>query len=175
MTLVFYISAFIAILATLVAITRMNPVHALLYFICSLISIGVIFFILGAPFVAALIIIINAGAIMVLFVFVIMMVNQGKHTTDQEREWTVLKTWIAPSLMVVILLAEIIYILVHINNNTAGSEVINPTQVGMALFGPYLLGVELVSMLLLVGLLGAQLLSRQSHFAKNKSGENKNG
>ena len=175
MTIVFYISAIIAILATLAAITRMNPVHALLYFICSLLAVGVIFFVLGAPFVAALIIIINAGAIMVLFVFVIMMVNQGKHTTDKESEWTILKAWIAPGLMAVILLAEIIFVVAHTNSNTSGSEVIHPTQVGMALFGPYLLGVELVSMLLLVGLLGAQHLSRQSHFAKNKTEENKNG
>ena len=176
MTLIFYISAIIAISATLAAITRMNPVHALLYFICSLLAVGVIFFVLGAPFAAAIIIIINAGAIMVLFVFIIMMVNQGKHTADQERKWTVLKRWIAPGLMAAILLAEIIYVLVHTNNNyPSGSEVINPAQVGIALFGPYLLGVELVSMLLLVGLLGAQHLSRQSHFAKNKTEENKNG
>ena len=175
MTIVFYISAFIAILATLAAITRMNPIHALLYFICSLLAVGIIFFVLGAPFVAALIIIINAGAIMVLFVFVIMMVNQGKHTTDQEREWTVSKTWIIPGLMSVILLAEIIYVLVNINNNTVGSKIIHPTQVGMSLFGPYLLGVELVSMLLMVGLLGAQHLSRRSHFINNKKEENSNG
>ena len=171
MTIVFYISAFIAILATLAAITRMNPVHSLLYFICSLIAVGVIFYVLGAPFVAALIIIINAGAIMVLFVFVIMMVNQGKHTTDKESEWTILKAWIAPGLMALILLVEIIYILASTNNNTVGSEVINPAQVGIALFGPYMLAVELVSMLLLVGLLGAQHLSRQSHFAQNNTEE----
>jgi NADH-quinone oxidoreductase subunit J len=166
MTLIFYISAFVAIVATLAAITRMNPVHALLYFILSLLAVGVIFFVLGAPFVAALIVIINAGAIMVLFIFIIMMVNQGKHTIEQERDWTQPKLWIAPGFLAVILLAEVLYILGHSNQGAAGSAIVVPKQVGMALFGPYLLGVELVSMILLIGLLGAHHLARGSHVVK---------
>jgi NADH-quinone oxidoreductase subunit J len=175
MTLVFYISAFIAIIATLAAITRMNPIHALLYFILSLLSVGIIFFVLGAPFVAALIVIINAGAIMVLFVFIIMMVNQGKQTIVQEREWTNPKLWIAPGFLAIILLAEIVYVLARSNQGIIGSEVVTPRQVGLALFGPYLLGVELVSMILLVGLLGAHHLARRSHAVKNETGKNNNG
>jgi NADH-quinone oxidoreductase subunit J len=175
MTAVFYISAFIAVLATLVAITRMNPVHALLYFILSLLAVGVIFFILGAHFVAALIIIINAGAVMVLFVFVIMMVNQGKHTMEQERQWTDPKLWLTSGLLAVVLLIEVVYVLVHTNQGSAGSTIVSPKQVGMALFGPYLLAVELISMLLLVGLLGAHHLARESHVVKIKTQEDKNG
>jgi NADH-quinone oxidoreductase subunit J len=175
MTLIFYISAFIAIFATLAAITRMNPVHAILYFILSLLAVGVIFFVLGAPFVAALIVIINAGAIMVLFVFIIMMVNQGRHTIEQEREWSNSKMWIAPGILAIILLIEIVYILARSNQGIAGSEVVAPKQVGLALFGPYLLGVELVSMILLVGLLGAYHLARGSHAVENETGEKNNG
>jgi len=175
MTIVFYISAFIAVFATLAAITRMNPVHALLYFILSLLAVGVIFFVLGAPFVAALIVIINAGAIMVLFVFIIMMVNQGKHTIEQERKWTHPKLWLAPGFLAVVLLIEIIYVLIHANQATTGPEVISPTQVGTALFGPYMLAVELVSMLLLVGLLGAHHLARESHVVKNRAEEDNDG
>jgi NADH-quinone oxidoreductase subunit J len=175
MTIVFYISAFIAIVATLTAITRMNPVHALLYFILSLVSVGIIFFVLGSPFAAALIIIINAGAIMVLFVFVIMMVNQGKHTIEQERQWTSSKLWIAPCCLAVILLAEIIYVLIKTNQGISGSQIISPRQVGLALFGPYLLGVELISMVLLVGLLGAHHLARESHVVKTTDERENNG
>jgi len=175
MTLIFYISAFIAITATLAAITRMNPVHAILYFILSLLAVGIIFFVLGAPFVAALIVIINAGAIMVLFVFIIMMVNQGRHTIEQEREWANPKMWIAPGILAIILLIEIFYILACSNQGIAGSEVVAPKQVGLALFGPYVLGVELVSMILLVGLLGAHHLARGSHAVENETGKNNNG
>ena len=68
-------------------ITRLNAVHALLYLIVSLLSVALIFFTLGAPFVAALEVIIYAGAIMVLFVFVIMMLNLGPQAAAQERQW----------------------------------------------------------------------------------------
>jgi NADH-quinone oxidoreductase subunit J len=175
MTIVFYISAFITVVATIAAITRMNPIHALLYFILSLLAVGVIFFSLGAPFAAALIVIINAGAIMVLFVFIIMMVNQGKHTMDQERQWTSLRLWLAPGFLAVILLTEIIYILIKTNQTAVGSEVITPKQVGTALFGPYLLAVELISILLLVGLLGAHHLARESHVVENIKEKGNNG
>ena len=175
MTFVFYISAFIAIVATIAAITRMNPIHALLYFILSLLAVGMIFFVLGAPFVAALIVIINAGAIMVLFVFIIMMVNQGKQTIEQERMWTNPKLWIAPGFLAIILFAEIVFILANSNQGATGSEVINPRQVGVALFGPYFLGVELVSMILLVGILGAHHLARGSHTMKSETGNDSNG
>ncbi len=173
MNAVFYISAFIAVIATIGAITRMNPVHAILYFILSLIAVGIIFFVLGAPFASALVIIINAGAIMVLFVFIVMMVNQGKHTIEQEILWTSLKSWLAPSLLAAVLLIEIVYILARSKESATGSEVIVPKQVGMALFGPYVLGVELVSMILFVGLLGTHHLARKTPEA-NKSEEMKN-
>jgi NADH-quinone oxidoreductase subunit J len=175
MTIVFYISAFIAIVATLAAITRMNPVHALLYFILSLLAVSIIFFVLGAPFVAALIVIINAGAIMVLFVFIIMMLNQCKPVIEQERQWTGSKVWIAPCFLAVILLTEIVYVLIKSNQGISSTQVITPRLVGAALFGPYLIGVELVSIILLVGLLGAYHLAGKSHIVENQTGGDNNG
>ena len=169
MLVAFYISAFIAVVATVAAITRMNPVHALLYFILSLLAVGIIFFILGAPFVAALVVIINAGAIMVLFVFIIMMVNQGKHTMEMEREWTRPKSWIVPGILAIGLFTEIVYLLIASSRETTEAVIVTPRQVGMTLFGPYLLAVELVSVILLVALLGAHHLARGSHVVKNKT------
>lgn len=75
MEVTFYISAGVAFLATVMVITRRHVVHALLYLIVSLLAVAVVFYILGAPFVAALEVIIYAGAIMVLFAFVIMMLG----------------------------------------------------------------------------------------------------
>lgn len=150
----------------------MCPIHALLFFILSLIAVGIIFFIMGAPFAAALIVIINAGAIMVLFVFLIMMVNQGIHTIHQERKLTPPWMWIAPGFMAIILFCEFVYILYHSSQaSTSGTEVMHPRQVGASLFGTYLLGVELVSVILLVGLLGAYHLARTSHFVKRLTSE----
>ncbi len=160
MTVLFFISAAIAVISTLLVITRLNAVHALLYMIISLLSVAFIFFLLGAPFIAALEVIVYAGAIMVLFVFVIMMLNLGPQSVDQERQWIDLRSWPGIVLMAVILLGELIYAF-----RTGSGQVVNivhfsPQQVSIALFGPYLLGVELASILLLAGLVGAYHLGR---------------
>jgi NADH-quinone oxidoreductase subunit J len=154
MTIVFYVAAAVAILATLRVITALNAVHALLYFIVSLLAVALIFFALGAPFVAALEVIIYAGAIMVLFVFVIMMLNLGPQSIAQESHWLHPRMWIGPALLALALLAELLYAIGGAGQ-AASVSVVEPRQVGMALFGPYLLGVELASLLLLAGLVGA--------------------
>ena len=76
-TLLIYIAASVAIFATIMVITRLNAVHALLYLILSLLAVGIVFYLLGAHFAAVLEVIIYAGAIMVLFLFVIMLLNLG--------------------------------------------------------------------------------------------------
>ena len=161
MNIVFYFCSAIAIVATLSAITRRQPVHALLYLIVSLLAVAMIFFVLGAPLIAALEVIIYAGAIMVLFIFVVMLLNLGPATEQQERQWLNFKTWIGPSILVLLLLAEFVYVLAGKRMQVSEATVIEPQQVGIALFGPYLLGVELASLLLLAGLVGAYHLGRR--------------
>ena len=160
MDAVFYVAAVIAILATLMVITRLNAVHALLYLIVSLLSVAVVFYTLGAPFIAALEVIIYAGAIMVLFVFVVMMLNLGKKTIAMERSWLNPTMWIGPCILAVILIAEVTYLLSQAGSAPQGAASVEPKQVGMALFGPYLIGVELASMLLLGAIVGAYHLAR---------------
>jgi NADH-quinone oxidoreductase subunit J len=160
MTVVFYISAAVAILATVLTVTRLNAVHALLYFICSLLATGVMFFVLGAPLVATLVVIVNAGAIMVLFVFIVMMLNIGPQTAHLERARLAPRAWIGPVLLGVILAVELAYILVGRRTGAVSGQVVGPKDVGIAMFGPYLLGAELASMLLLAGLLGAYHLGQ---------------
>ena len=155
MDAVFYVAAVLAILATLMVITRLNAVHALLYLIVSLLSVAVVFYTLGAPFIAALEVIIYAGAIMVLFVFVVMMLNLGKKTIAVEHSWLNPTMWIGPCILAVILIAEVTYLLLQAGSAPQGAASIEPKQVGMALFGPYLIGVELASMLLLGAIVGA--------------------
>ena len=96
MELTFYTCALVAILATLRVVTNSNPVHALLYLVVSLLAVAGVFFALGAPFAGALEVIVYAGAIMVLFVFIVMMLNLGPETTAQERQWLKPATWIGP-------------------------------------------------------------------------------
>lgn len=162
MNAVFYISAAVAILATVMVITRLNAVHALLYMIVSLFSAALIFFVLGAPFAAALEVIIYAGAIMVLFVFVIMMLNLGSKAREQESLWLKPSSWIGPSILALILVAEVIYVIARQGAGPIAPVVVGPKQVSVALLGPYILGVELASVLLLAGLVGAYHLGRRT-------------
>ena len=98
-------------------ITRLNVVHALLYLIVSLLGVAVVFYVLGAPFVAALEVIIYAGAIMVLFVFVVMMLNLGEHAAEREEQWLTPGIWIGPALLASILIFEVVYL---VRGNTVG-------------------------------------------------------
>ncbi len=159
---VFYISAAIAAVSTALVVVQKNVVHALMYLILSLLSVAVIFFDIGAPFVAALEVIIYAGAIMVLFVFVIMMLNLGAQSAEEERHWQTGGMWIGPSVLGAVLLGDLVYMMVlgPPRSSFGGLPPAGPKQVGIKLFGPYLIGVELASMLLLAGLIGAYHLGR---------------
>jgi NADH-quinone oxidoreductase subunit J len=161
MNALFYLSVAVALFSTLMVITRLNAIHALLYLVVSLLSVAVIFYTLGAPFVAALEVIVYAGAIMVLFVFAVMILNLGPQATAQESQWFTPRIWAGPAVLAAILIAELIYILVASGSQTAGSTVVDPQQVGAALYGPYVVGVELASLVLLAGLVGAYHLGRR--------------
>jgi NADH-quinone oxidoreductase subunit J len=151
---VFYIAGAVAVISTALMLTRLNVVHALLYLIVSFLGIAVDFFVLGAPFVAALEVIVYAGAIMVLFVFAGMMFNLGQQSVKTERQWLKPGIWVGPALLALILFAEVVYLLEG-SIADAGALVVGPKEVGIALFGPYVIGVELASMLLLAGVVGA--------------------
>lgn len=170
-TILFYIAGAIAVFSTVMVITRLNAVHALLYLILSLLAIAITFYLLGAHFAAVLEVIVYAGAIMVLFVFVVMMLNLGQKTIGQERAWLNPSMWIGPSIIAVILLIEVIVMLSKGGSVTA-VNLVSAKQVGILLFGPYLLAVELASMLLLAGLVGAYHLGR-SNLKRSSQGENR--
>lgn len=155
MEIAFYIAAVIAVFATVMAITAPNAVHALLYLATSLVAVGVVFYTFGAPFVAALELIIYAGAIMVLFIFVVMMLNLGQRATEMEHALLGRGIWVGPLVLGVVLGAELIYLAVRTGRGAYAVSAVNPKQVALALYGPYALGVELASMLLLAGLVGA--------------------
>lgn len=159
MTAVFYIASAIAVVSTAMTITRLRAVHALLYLVTSLLAVAVVFYTLGAPFVAALEVIIYAGAIMVLFIFVVMTLNIGDRAIETERSWMNAGAWIGPAVLAAILLAEFIYASIP-GAGVAAPVMIGPRSVSGILFGPWLLGVELASMLLLAGIVGAYRLGQ---------------
>ena len=165
MELAFYASALVAIYSTLRVISTSNPMHALLNLIISLIAVAMIFFCLGASFAGALQVIVYAGAIMVLFVFVVMMLNLGPAAAEQERKWLTPGIWVGPAILSALLLGQLLYVLLnHVSDAHIGHTTVEAKAVGISLFGPYLLAVELASMLLLAALVAAYHLGR--HDAK---------
>ena len=175
MEFAFYFASGIAVVSTLRVVTGTNPVHALLYLIISLISVAMIFFALGAPFAGALEVIAYAGAIMVLFVFVVMMLNLGPASVAQERGWLKPGIWAGPVLLAALLLLELLYVLFVAPTGAAISgTTVGPKEVGISLFGPYLLVVELASMLLLAGLVVAFHIGREDRMGEvlsNRAGD----
>jgi len=159
LTLLFYAIALLIIAATAMAVTRRNMVHAVLYLVLSFFGTAMLFYLLGAPFLAALEIIIYAGAIMVLFLFLIMMIRLKK-----------LPGMFFPvgQLLPAILISAgfLVVSSVMIGRNPAGWAPMPAAQASPAAFGVYLfqthwLAVEIASMLLLVALVGAYVLGRR--------------
>jgi NADH-quinone oxidoreductase subunit J len=108
---------------------------------------------------------------MVLFVFVMMMLNPGPRSVQRERHWLTPRTWAGPAVLAAILAAELVFITASGTSHTPGAAQVSPAEVGMALFGPYLLGVEMASVLLLAGLVGTYHLSW--HLGRRQDNERK--
>lgn len=160
MNVFFYIAAAVALVSTVMAISGRNAIHSLLYLILSLLAISIIFYLLDAPFIAALEVIIYAGAIMVLFIFVTMMLNIGLEKT-MEKEWLKPRMWIIPSILAAVLFIDLILSVKNIREIPSSTGVILPKQVGVSLFSTYLLAVEIAAIILMAGVIGAYHLGSQ--------------
>lgn len=160
----FYLMALVAIISTIRVISNSNPVHALLSLIMSLLAVAGVFLTIGAPFAAALEVIVYAGAIMVLFVFVVMMLNLGSDTVMQEKSWLTSAAWAWPAAMSFIMGVVLIWMIMHSDAQLQpmGTVMIGPKEVGVALFTKYFLLVEVSAMLLLASLVAAYHLGKRN-------------
>ena len=160
----FYSLAAVAIFASLRVVTQANPVHAILSMIVSLLAIAGIFFVIGAPFAGALEIVVYAGAIMVLFVFVIMMLNLGMRNDEREERWLDAGTWAIPTGLTIII-AVVLYAMIGLNHNEAamiGGTTISAKVVGTVLFTKYIMLIEVAALLLLAALVAAYHLGKEA-------------
>lgn len=174
----FYALAAVAIFASLRVVTQSNPVHAILSMIVSLLSVAGIFFILGAPFAGALEIIVYAGAILVLFVFVIMMLNLGMANEAREKSWLSSKVWAVPTGLAVVI-ALVLYSMIGLGGASngqidahqlaaqvapavIGTGTVSAKAVGISLFTQYLMLVEVAALILLGALVAAYHLGKRA-------------
>ncbi len=161
----FYTLAAVAIFASLRVVTHANPVHAILAMIVTLLAIAGIFFVLGAPFAGALEIVVYAGAIMVLFVFVIMMLNLGMAAEVREERWLSANTWAIPTGLTLII-AVVLYGMIGLNHDEAaviGGVNVPAKAVGTVLFTKYVMLIEVAALLLLAALVAAYHLGKESN------------
>jgi NADH-quinone oxidoreductase subunit J len=158
--MMFWPAAIIAVATTALAITRSNPVHALLWFVISLLAMAVIFFGLGAAFAAALEVIVYAGAIVVLFLFVVMMLSLDRSALSREKLWIAKPVWIMPASFVLVLGGALAWEMFRTKLPPMPGRAVLPQEVGLKLFTTDLVAVELASMLLLAGLVTAFHLGR---------------
>lgn len=160
MNIFFYIAAAIAITTSILAISRKNAIHALLNLILSMLSISVVLYLLQAPFIAALEIIIYAGAIMVLFIFVTMILNVGLEAHD-EQKWLNPRMWYVAGFFAAILLADLLLSMKNMQTQNVTAQLIHSKQVGISMFTTYIMAVEIAAIILMAGIIGAFHLGSQ--------------
>lgn len=164
----FYLLGLVAIMASLRVIMHPNPIHAILSMIVSLLAVAGIFFLIGASFAGALEIIVYAGAILVLFVFVIMMLNLGQTNDAREARWLDSKTWAVPVGVAFILVLILIVMIVGVGQVVSddvvmiGATEVTAQQVGVRLFTDYGLLVEVAALLLLGALVSAYHIGKKA-------------
>jgi NADH-quinone oxidoreductase subunit J len=159
-----YFAVAMTILSLLV-VTRRNPVHSVLWMLVLFIHIAALYLFLNAEFIAAIQIIIYAGAILVLFLFVIMLLNLRKEETEKRFQ----KQWpysIAISVLLVIFLVSVVgNITVVPPPGPYTAEVIKSEGhlmiVGKVLYSEFLLPFEIASLILLVAIIGAVVLAKK--------------
>jgi NADH-quinone oxidoreductase subunit J len=149
-TLCFYLLALVIVAATALAITRRHPVHAVVYLVLSFLGSAMLYYLLGAPFLAALEVIIYAGAIMVLFLFVIMMLK-AELILEARMAW---RKWI-PAILMSLIYLVLAWLLVAADPRSRiplQPAMTSPRTLGRFIFQRYWLSVEMISLLLLIGL-----------------------
>jgi len=159
----FWIAALVAVAATAVAARGKNPIHALLWFVVSLLAMAMVFFVMGAAFAAALEVIVYAGAIVVLFLFVVMMLSLDKEAVVRETSWLKRPVWLLPSGFAAVLGAALGWEIFGAPLPEQAGRAVLPAQVGEKLFSGDILAVEMASVLLLAGLVAAFHLARAEH------------
>jgi len=154
---IFYLLSGIILAATAMAVTRRKPVHAVLYLVVAFLGTAALFFLLGAPFLAAFMVIIYVGAIMVLFLFVIMLFQPSL------RELGRLPQWGPAALLGVAFLA--VAVVMVLKDPGSGMVLqgagVKPRDFGHFVFDRYWLAVEIVSILLLVALVAVIQVGRK--------------
>lgn len=158
---IFGITALVAIIGAVAMLLSSNAVHSALFLLLNICAISVLYLLLNAPFLFAVQLIIYAGAIIVLFLFVVMLL--GAERAEEERDAI---AWQRPVALVMglLLVAQVVYVLATgtpVTGGTGGGEFGAPVRIAEELFTTYLLPFEVTSVLILAALIGVVVLHMQ--------------
>jgi|ERR1041385_769219 NADH-quinone oxidoreductase subunit J len=163
-TIFFFFIAFLAVVSAVLMITRRNPIASVLYLIVNFFCLAVLYLLLRAQFIAIIQILVYAGAIMVLFLFVIMLLNLGNEKAFAEKKS--FRKYAAVALVGTMLFEIVLGILLPIQNGPASlhpqaAQIGTVEFIGRVLFSDYLLPFEVTSILLLAALVGVIVLAKK--------------
>jgi NADH-quinone oxidoreductase subunit J len=156
----FFLLAIVSIAAVLGMIISKDQAYNALFLIVAFVCMGGLFALLEAPFIAAVQIIIYAGAIMILFIFVVMMINLRKGLEPEKKKWTMYFAVVVAVALVIELVLTVKGALEPVSASTP-EGLGNPTDLGRLLFTKYLYPFEITSILIIAALVGAIVLVKK--------------
>jgi NADH-quinone oxidoreductase subunit J len=161
-TSLFILLSFLALMFAMMVVGTKNPIHSVLYLVLTFFAIAGHYVLLNAQFLAAVHIIVYAGAIMVLFLFVIMLLNLNKETEPQKSVWLKAMAAVASGSLLVVFVGSLRNADALSNNKTIDPNIGLIENLGKTLFGEFLLPFEIASVLLLSAMVGAVMLGKRT-------------
>ena len=158
--MMFYFLSFVAILSAIMMISTKNPVHSILYLIVTFFAIAGHYFLLNAQFLGMVHIIVYAGAIMVLFLYVIMMLNLNEDAEPVKSKYQKISATLSGGIFMLVMVAGLRSAEDRLKK-AKNTDIGLVNQLGKVLFHDYLLPFELSSILLLSAMIGAVFLSKK--------------
>lgn len=168
--IVFFVFAAVAVVFALVVVLHKNPVVGAISLVASFFALAVMYVLLEAPFLAALQVIVYAGAIMVLFLFVIMLLNLQRQEEDRTHPIQHFLGWVGPAAFAI----AIVYYIVKVTafeSLPATPFQADARHIGYAMFQTYILPFEMVSILLLAAIVGALQLTTRAKLGGDQGAE----
>jgi NADH-quinone oxidoreductase subunit J len=156
----FYFLSFLAILSALLVVFSKNPVHSVLYLVITFFAIAGHYILLNAQFLAVVHVIVYAGAIMVLFLYVIMLLNLNADTEPHKSNLIKFAAAICAGMLLVIFIGSLKGAELITNSSVSNSNIGSVKNLGMVLFTDFLLPFEVASVLLLAAMVGAVMLGK---------------
>jgi NADH-quinone oxidoreductase subunit J len=160
--ILFWFLSVLALFSALMVVTSKNPVHNVLWLIVTFFAISGHYILLNAQFLAVVNIIVYAGAIMVLFLFVIMLMNLSKSTAPQKNKWLRLAGAVSGGALLLVMVAAL-----KSSEITSQSALVNTGEIGLIknlgkeLFSTYVVPFEISSILFLSAMVGAVVIGKK--------------